>query len=145
MHLFHDVAATHKLTLDVNLGDSWPVWEIFDSLAQCLISKHVEVLVLHPVSVKEDHDVATKTALGLLFCAFHKKYHIVLCYPLLDMGFALFRVREWLLLLRLEIRIRLFWSAEVSELNWHKHSLVKSNCCSHDRVGLGHLLSRDGP
>ena len=147
MHLFHDVAATHELTLDVDLGDGWPVREVLDGLTQGLIGKHIEVLEIDTVGVHQDHDEATKTALGLLFCAFHKNYDIVLCYPLLDMCFALFRVCEGLLLLGLEVRVGLFLCAEASELGWHKQTsrLVHSDCCTHKSEGLGRLVSCDGP
>ena len=51
MHLFHDVAATHELTLDVDLGDGWPVREVLDGLTQGLIGKHIEVLEIDTVGV----------------------------------------------------------------------------------------------
>ena len=41
-HLGHDVRATDKLTMDIELGDGWPVGVLLDALTNALIIKDID-------------------------------------------------------------------------------------------------------
>ena len=41
-HLSHDVRAADKLTMDVELGDGWPIGVLLDTLAYALIIKDID-------------------------------------------------------------------------------------------------------
>ena len=83
MHLAHDVAATHKLTLDIDLRNRGPVRVFFDLSANLVISEHIYVFkVFNAVSLEQHCDKTGEAALRHLLRALHEHHHVVFLDPL---------------------------------------------------------------
>ena len=79
MHLLHYVATAHKLPLDVNLRDRWPVGISLDLFSKDLVLQAINVLELFDaVKLKYlDHIIREPTARHLSV-TLHEKTNVVL-------------------------------------------------------------------
>ena len=100
MHFFHDVAATYKLTLNVNLWDCWPITIVFYSLPEIFIIKNINIFeILNAVKLHDLNDVIWKTTSRHFSIAFHENSNVVCANPLGNLVFKrniLFFLWLWL-------------------------------------------------
>lgn len=62
VHLEENVTAADELSADVNLWDSWPTAEVFNSLAQLFVSQHIVRIVLDSMHSKDlNHSIGKAT------------------------------------------------------------------------------------
>ncbi len=108
MHLLEDVTPADKLTLNVQLGEGWPVRELLNALSDVLIKQHVNVLVVvNPVELEHLHGVVAEPASGHLFGALHKEHDIVVLDPVTELSIEFLLIHRGLLLLGCEVGVRL--------------------------------------
>jgi len=53
-HFGHDVRATDKFTVDVELGDGWPVRVLLDALTNAFIIKHIDGMQIFSAASPQD-------------------------------------------------------------------------------------------
>ena len=83
MHLLHDIASTHEISFDVNLGNSWPIGVVLDGLPDTLIFEHIHVFELfHSVEFKNLHHVIRKSASWHFSGSLHEEADVVGADPL---------------------------------------------------------------
>ena len=134
MHLLHDVASAHKLSLNVDLGNCGPVWVNFDLAAQLLISKHIYILeLLDAVSLQQHGDKATESTLGHFLGTLHEDNHVVVVDPLCESLLELL-VGHGSFSLRLEITVWLGAEASAAAHEGHAGNqewLSSEGVCEH--------------
>ena len=81
------VDSSNKLAVNVELGVSWPVGILFETLTDLLILENIKAAILNTVFVNEVDNLLTETALGLLRRSFHEEHHILLVDQFLDPSF----------------------------------------------------------
>ena len=91
-HFFDDVGAADKFTLDVELGNGWPIRKGLDAVTDAHIFEHIDVFEIDAEMIKNLHAQARKSTLWCLVLAFHEQYHIIGCegfsYPVMNFLFA---------------------------------------------------------
>ena len=91
VHLFHNITPTNKLAFDVNLGESGPIWIVFDCLSKGFICEYINIFELfYTVSIQKNNNKATESALRHLTSALHENTNIVLGNPFCDLLSYLF-------------------------------------------------------
>ena len=102
------VESTYETPIDIQLGESWPLWELFHALANFLILENIEVAKWGDhwthILVDECHDFGAELALWIIRVALHKEHDLVkfeqLLQPLLQCLFDT-RCRQQLCKIRL--------------------------------------------
>ena len=77
IHLDDNVRATDQLTIDVELGERQPVRVSLEALASLLVLIYVDESERLANRVHCSNDLAGKTALRKVGCAFHVQQHLV--------------------------------------------------------------------
>ena len=86
MHLFHNVASTNEIALNIKLRDGWPVAKFFDTLADLLVRQHINVLILvDTVELEDLDDIVGESAPGHLLGALHKEHDIIVLDPFCEL------------------------------------------------------------
>ena len=109
MHLFDNVASSHKVALDVQLRDCGPVGVLLDPLTHGLVSEDVDILVfLDAVELEDLHNVVAETTPWHFSGTFHEENCIISSDPLCEL-LVQFLFIDWCLLsLGLEVTVTFF-------------------------------------
>ena len=109
MHLFDNVAPSHKVALDVKLRDGRPVGVLLDPLTHGLVSEDVDILVfLDTVELEDLHHVVAEATPRHLSGTFHEKDCVVGGDPLGELLVKLLFIERGFLGLGLEITVAFF-------------------------------------
>jgi hypothetical protein len=76
-HLARNVAAAHKFSRDIELGNCRPIGKILDSLAHFVACEAIHGFIVHAQIIQDLHDLARKAALWKVRRAFHEQDHLV--------------------------------------------------------------------
>lgn len=76
-HFSHDITATDKIAVYVELRDGGPVAVFLDALADVGISQNVDAFIRYVEMIENLHDGGRKAALGKARGAFHKKHNVL--------------------------------------------------------------------
>ena len=76
-HLLDNIAAAHEFLIDVQLWNGWPVRVRFDAFTNLLVFQDVDRGVVGYQGIEDAHGGRGKSALRLLWRAFHEQHHAI--------------------------------------------------------------------
>ena len=104
MHLLYYITTSNKLSFDINLRYSWPIWKQFDPFPYFCILQNIDIFkIMNFIKSKDLYNIIWKSTFWLYLISFHKNANFVTFNPLFYL--IIYLICFWTkVIMRFEIR-----------------------------------------